>query len=395
MNEVNGEIRQDENLIRLSGRIDSGNAADAEQEILKLTEDGQGLPVVIDAEKLEYISSAGLRVLLRLRKKHKELRIINVNSEIYEILDMTGFTQMMSVEKAYRQVSIDGAEEIGRGANGTIYRIDGDNVVKVYNDPDSLDDIQMEREKARTALVLGIPTAISYDVVKVGDTYGSVFELLDARSFAKILATEPDKMDWCVDEFTGLLKKIHGTEVPEGDLPDMKDTVISWAEFMTDYLPEEAGAKLLSMVKAVPQDQHMIHGDYHTKNVELTGDEVLLIDMDTLAVGNPVFELGSMFNAFIGFSEVDHDQIKQFQGFDYETSRTFWDKVLAAYLGTQDPEKIRQTEDKARIVGYTRLVRRLIRRNGLENEQDRAKIEHWKAELLELLETTDSLEIAE
>ena len=39
MNEVNGEIRQDENLIMLSGRIDSGNAADAEQEILKLTED--------------------------------------------------------------------------------------------------------------------------------------------------------------------------------------------------------------------------------------------------------------------------------------------------------------------------------------------------------------------
>ena len=73
------------------------------------------------------------------------------------------------------------------------------------------------------ALILGIPTAISYDVVKVGDSYGSVFELLNARSFSKILATEPDKMDWCVKEYTEMLKKIHGTVVPKGKLPDMRD----------------------------------------------------------------------------------------------------------------------------------------------------------------------------
>lgn len=376
-------------MIPIKGRIDSTNAAQVEQA-LQAQLSGQ-TDVVLDAEKLDYISSAGLRVILRIRKEHPELRIINVNSDVYEILDMTGFTEMMPVEKAYRVVSVEGAEEIGRGSNGTIYRIDKDNVVKVYNNPEALADIQHEREVAKLALILGIPTAISYDVVKVGDSYGSVFELLNARSFAKILAREPEKLDWCVEEFVKMLKLIHSTEVPKGKLPDMRERALDWAGFMQDYLPKAAGEKLAALVTAIPHDNHMLHGDYHTKNLELQNDEVLLIDMDTLAVGNPIFELGSMYNSFIGFSELDHNVILKFQGFDWQLARTFWRKSLSAYLGTNCPTKLREVENKARILGYTRMIRRAIRRKGLETETGRAEIAHWKAELLELLDQTDSL----
>ncbi|MBR4204247.1 MAG: anti-sigma factor antagonist [Clostridia bacterium] len=375
----------------LTGRIDSGNAAEVEEKLRAELAGRDGEPLVLDASKLVYISSAGLRVLLRLRKTHPEMKIVGVSPEVYEILDMTGFTEMIEVEKAYRVVDITGCEVIGQGANGTIYRIDQDNVVKVYNNADALDDIQHEREVAKLALILGIPTAISYDVVRVGNSYGSVFELLNARSFSKILATEPDKMDWCVAEYVGMLKKIHGTVVPSGKLPDMKEAVLDWARFLEDRLPPEAGRKLVSLVEAIPHDDHMIHGDYHTKNVELQGDEVLLIDMDTLAVGHPVFELGSMYNAFCGFSELDHSIIKKFQGFDYDTAQTFWRKVLAAYLGTEGTQKLREVEDKARIIGQARLIRRSIRRGGLESEEGRREIDYRVKVLVSLLETTDTL----
>ena len=377
--------------IALEGRIDSGNSPAVEAEINKAMEEKTPSSLVLDAEALEYISSAGLRVILRLRKSHPSLRIINVSSEVYEIFEMTGFTEMMTIEKAYRRVSIEGCEEIGRGANGSIYRIDKDNVVKVYNNADALEDIQHEREVARLALILGIPTAISYDVVRVGNSYGSVFELLNAKSFSKILANEPDKLDWCVGEYVEMLKRIHGTEVPKGKLPDMRETAISWAEFMQDYLPEEYAKKLLDLVEAVPYDDHMIHGDYHTKNLELQDDEVLLIDMDTLAVGHPVFELASMFNAYKGFSEMDHSIMQKFQGFSYELAEKFWDKTLKAYLGTDDEAVIRSVEDKARIIGYTRLIRRSIRRGGLDDPKRKAEIDLWTKELMELLDKTDTL----
>ncbi|MBO4228925.1 MAG: anti-sigma factor antagonist [Clostridia bacterium] len=378
-------------MIRLNGKIDSNNAAEWEKKIAEQLEGYEGTSVEIDASDLEYISSAGLRVLLRIRKTHPQIRIFDVNPVVYEILDTTGFTQMMEVEKAYRVISIEGCEEIGRGANGTIYRIDQDNVVKVYNNPEALSDIQHEREVAKLALILGIPTAISYDVVKVGDSYGSVFELLNARSFSKILANEPEKMDWCVKESVALLRKIHSTRVPEGKLPDMKEKALSWGEFMKDFLPEASASKLLSLIAELPADDHMIHGDYHTKNVMLQNDEVLLIDMDTLSVGNPIFELAPMYNAYIGYTEMDHGQIFRFQGYDFETGLTFWHKSLSEYLGTTSEIKIREVEEKAGILGYTRMIRSSIRHGGLEDEVSRKEIEFWKDRLLTLLDRTDTL----
>ena len=182
-------------MIRLSGRIDSANSAEIENDILKQLEGKMDTAVTLDVEELEYISSAGLRVILRVKKTWPDVRVINASPEVYEILETTCFTEMMTVEKAYKVISVEGCEVIGEGFNGKVYRVDKDNVVKVYKNADALADIQHEREVARLALILGVPTAISYDVVKVGDSYGSVFELLNARSFAKILADEPERME--------------------------------------------------------------------------------------------------------------------------------------------------------------------------------------------------------
>ena len=377
--------------IELKGRIDSNNAAAVEKELLDQLSAGGAQDVEIDADELEYISSAGLRVILRIRKNYPTMKIVNVSSEVYEILEMTGFTEMMSVEKAYRRVSIEGCEEIGRGANGVVYRIDQDNVVKVYFDAGGLEDIQHERELAKLALILGLPTAISYDVVKVGDSYGSVFELLNARSFSKILATEPEKMDWCVKEYVDMLKRIHSIEVPEGKLPDAREIAIDWVDYVYPLMPEDKAKKLRALIEEIPKDNHMIHGDYHTKNVELCNDEVLLIDMDTLSMGHPIIELACIFNAFIGYSEYDHDEILSFQGFDHETAVRFFYKVMSEYLGTTCQTKINEVVDKARVIGYTRMYRRSHRRNLMATEKGKAEAEQWMSELLELLDRTDTL----
>ena len=379
-------------LIELSGRIDSNNASQVEQDILaKLA--GSGVEsLVLDAEKLAYISSAGLRVILHLKKTYPELRIVNVSSEVYEILETTGFTEMMPVEKAFRVVSVEGCEVIGEGANGKIYRIDQDNVVKVYKNADALAEIRHEREVARLALILGVPTAISYDVVRVGDSYGSVFELLDARAFAKILAEEPERMDWCVTEYVALLKKVHGIAVPAGKLPSGKDAAMTRIRRMKDALPVELGNKLERMAEAIPESDRMIHGDYHTKNIVLSGGEVLLIDMDTLCVGHPIFELAQMYNSYIGFSEYDPQIVQDFQGFSSETAAAFWKKSLCAYLDTKDDREVEAVEEKIRTLAYAKLIDWKRRHSDLRAEADKATLALWTERLIGLLEKLDSLD---
>ncbi len=372
----------------LNGRVDAVNAAEIEKEITAARIAASGTATVIDAERLEYISSAGLRILLRLRKEDSTLTVINASPEIYEILDMTGFTEMMEVKRAYRRLSVDGCEMIGKGANGAVYRYDAETIIKVYFNADALPEIQRERELARKALVLGINTAIPYDVVRVGESYGTVMELLAASSLSKLIKNDPEHTEQPLKYYVDMLKQIHRTEVNPGELPDMKRVALDWAAFDRELLPEELGEKLYQMVEAVPERHTMLHGDYHTNNIMVRDGEALLIDMDTLCMGHPIFELGSMFNAFVGFSEIDRGSVQRFLGLSYELAGEFWRRALAMYLGTEDRAKIDEAEDKAKIIGYMRLLRRTVRRREPNREE---LIAFYRAQLMNLIPTVDIL----
>ena len=122
-------------VISLPRRIDSSSAPEVARAIEEARSMFSACPVVLDCSGLEYISSTGLRVILRLKKAVRDTRLIEVSSEVYEILEMTGFTEMMDVSKAFRTFSTEGCEIIGRGSNGIIYRIDPETVVKAYRNP--------------------------------------------------------------------------------------------------------------------------------------------------------------------------------------------------------------------------------------------------------------------
>ena len=387
--DVTYRIDKDILYIAIEGRIDASNAAEAETSIFNIKRENPGKHTVIDADKLEYVSSAGLRVILRLRKEEPKLAIINVDPDVYEVLDMTGFTDMVTVEKAYKRMSVEGCEFIAKGANGAVYRYDDETILKTYFAKDALPEIKQERENARKAFILGINTAIPYGIVRVGEGYGTVTELLNAVSVTKLIKENPDDLTEAVGYYVDMLKSIHAIEAEEGELPDMKETALDWAKFVYDHIPEEQGRKLIALIEAVPKQNTLMHGDYHTNNIMVQNGEPLLIDMDTLCVGHPVFELGSMFNALVGYSELNHQNMREFFGYSFETAGKFWNTALKKYLGTDDEEVCRSVAEKAMIVGYTRMLRRALRR---PNESDSpAKIARCKEMLAILLEKTDSL----
>ena len=388
---MNVTFRLDKDIlyIAIEGRIDASNAAEAEDKIFSIKNDNPGKHTVLDADKLEYISSAGLRVILRLRKEEPKLAIINVASDVYEVFDMTGFTDMVTIEKAYQRMSVEGCEFIAKGANGAVYRYDDETILKTYFAKDALPEIKQERENARKAFVLGINTAIPYGIVRVDDGYGTVTELLNAVSVTKLIRNNPDDMSEAAKYYIDMLKSIHAIEVEDGEVPDMKETALAWADFVAPHLSEEQGKKLRALVEAVPKQNTLMHGDYHTNNIMVQNGEPLLIDMDTLCMGHPVFELGSMFNAFIGYSELDHQVTMNFFGYTHESAEKFWDMSLKMYLGTDDEEICRSVAEKAMIIGYTRMLRRAIRRP--DETDSPAKIARCKEMLAILLEKTESI----
>ena len=98
---MNVTYRLDKDIlyIAIEGRIDASNAAGAEEKIFSIKNNNQGKHTVIDADKLEYISSAGIRVLLGAYKKMNsaqgKIRIEKANDMVREVFEMTGLSDML------------------------------------------------------------------------------------------------------------------------------------------------------------------------------------------------------------------------------------------------------------------------------------------------------------
>ncbi|MCR5741113.1 MAG: phosphotransferase [Gammaproteobacteria bacterium] len=389
---INTKIDNDNLVISVFDKIDTTNFSEVEKEI-KLELDKEKIDsLVLDFEELKYISSAGLRMLLHLKQLTKSFKVINANLEVYNILEMTGFTKILDVTKALRRVSIDGCKVIGEGANGKVYRIKDDIIVKVYKKPD-MAEIQNEIDVAKRAFILGVPTAISYDIVKVDDTYGTVFELLDAKSLQELIIEDPSKIDEYVLMSVKLLKSIHAIQIEDGSFKRIKDKFINFAELIKEYLDKETGDKLVRLIKGIKDTNNLLHGDFHIKNIMMSNDEPLLIDMDTMCVGNPIFELSFIFNAYLGFGTLDERAITDFLGISFKDSETLFKDTIVDYYDLNEENYI-EVKNKIMVLGYTKILHRTIfKKKALEREDGIKEVEVYKTKIKDLLESIDDLNI--
>ena len=280
--------------VKAHGSVDSSNAAQFEEELLSAI---SGQTLTIDAEDLAYISSAGLRVLLKAKKKLTgELAITNVNPEVFDILDMTGFTQILTVKKGCRQISVEGLSEIGHGQTARVYRIDAETIVKVFRSNIDFSMVQNEINKAKVAFTHGIPTAISYDVVKVGDCYGVVYELLNAKDLADCMKENPSMLDDYVRMFADVIREMHTMEVHAAQFVSSRASTLGALPYMKGrILSDEEYEKIRAIFENVPERKTFIHGDCHAGNVMLQGNELMFIDLSCAGCGHPIFDLMSMY----------------------------------------------------------------------------------------------------
>ncbi|MCQ2478221.1 MAG: anti-sigma factor antagonist, partial [Clostridia bacterium] len=252
--------------IYLEGRVDAYTSVKTEEEIFKAYNETTPEKAVIDCTDLEYIASAGLRILLKLGK-NCEMSIVNVSRDVYELLDMTGFTGMFDTKRIMRQVSVEECKVIGTGFSSKVYRIDKETVVKVYEGKVTLERIYNETASAKKSFVSGIPTAIPYDVVRCGDAYGTVFEL----------------------------KKFHSTPSLSVTFPYIHDKYHSCAAGLKKYLTEDEAAGINRMIDAIPDCQKMIHVDCHSGNIMSQNGKLTFVDMADVSIGHPLVDIGSEY----------------------------------------------------------------------------------------------------
>ena len=241
-----------DNLLTLffEGELNSYNSDSVEKEIDDVISSCKFQTLHLDFAKLQYISSAGLRIVLKLKQKYDDTHVINAGLDVYDVLQMTGFTNIMDVKKAIKEMSVDGAEVIGEGFFSTVYRIDKDTIIKVFNRTSDEKQIERELKLAKQAFVLGIPTAISFDIVKVKDKFGVRFEMLDCMSLKNAFVKYPEQYDELTKRYVDLLRKINNTECFDPSVPSIKDFFIEKVNALKAYLNEQQYNKCLELIKS-------------------------------------------------------------------------------------------------------------------------------------------------
>ena len=292
-----------------------------------------------------------------------------------------------------REISVDGCPVIGRGAIGTVYRLDADTIVKVYGIPDSLEMIEKEQQRAKQALILGIPTAISYDVVRVGDKYGSVFEMVQAENCNDLIVKAPEKLEEILPVYVDLLRTVHRVEIPPDTLPSARDVYIGYVDQLAGVLPEAMAERLKALLRAMPEDLHAVHGDIQMKNVMMSQAEPLLIDMETLCVGNPVFDFAGLYTTYCAFPEDDPLNSMEFLGISQEISNAVYHKTLKIYLSAKEESAVAQAAERIELVGSIRFLYLLAVLKLGKPELLGIRIRHTLDRLDSLLHRVDRLDI--
>ena len=359
----------------LEGRVTQENAGSLERELRELMQAHPDYDIDLDASQLDYISSKGLRTLLKLiRENAGRIAIRNASETVYSVLETAGVTDLISVEslfegassdntmhksdvlrraKSLRSVAADGSQIIGAGRSSVVYLLDSETLIKKYDEHVPIEKIFQEMDRARNAFIHGIPTAMPLELVRADDSYGIIFErIVPADTVGHTITDHAERFDEITWKFTDLLKQIHRTLVNEDVwFPAQKDTWLYWVEGMKPRYHAAEIDFLREMVEGIPDRATMVHCDFHENNVLVSGDDLVLIDMADVGYGHPIFDLaGGAFRAhasLIPGRQAHH-------GLSAHDMQRFWRLVVSRYFCTDDPGKLEEILDMCLAFGLVR-----------------------------------------
>ena len=235
-------------------------------------------------------------------------------------------------------------------------------IVKAYKGDNVLPMIQKEVESAKIAFLLGVPTAISYDIVRVGDSYGTVFELLDAKSMSNLISEDEGNLEKYAFMYVNLLKMMHSIKTDNEKIPSQMTVVNKWMNNFKLVASSDLFNKVSALIASIKETHTLIHGDFHSSNIMLQNGEPLLIDMDTLSYGNPILELAIIDFNYDTFNQFDENNSIHFLGIKTEVAKKFYELVINDYfLGKKDDE-IKRNKERIKLLSLLRVINHTLRR---------------------------------
>ena len=348
----------------LTGRIDTATAPVVDEQIQEAIDKSAEAvtSLTFDCSALDYISSTGLRIILKYKKLYPEFEVINVSNDVFSVFEMTGFSRIMTIKKALRKINLGECQLLAHGANGEVYKINDEEIVKLSLFAHAEVNLVKEMEMAREAFVMGVPTAISFDTVEVSDgRTGIVMEALNSTTLAQQLKEHPEQLDSFIEPYINLFRTTNSIVGAEGQFRDVKRELIKRLYVPQRFLDDATTAVIGELAEALPDGNRLVHCDGHPCNALICGDgstpNLMLIDMGDFGMGHPIMEILGWSFLMNGpdFSPARFIAPRVL-GLGYDFTRLLIRKMLACYLNITDEATLDYAVEAAAYVGTLRLV---------------------------------------
>lgn len=243
------------------------------------------------------------------------INFIDVNESLYKIKDF----------------SSDSLTFLDKGSTGDIYSVSEDKVLKLFNKNFDKKFILSEFYLSTMAYNHGVKCPYPYDIVKVNNAYGIIYEWFHGVTLCSYINNNPKNFNIAIQQYFNLIKNTNNIECLDCTIPSAKQNILSKLKDISNIIGKDKYKQIKDLIDRIPESNHLLHGDPNVKNCIFVGDDLFFIDMGTIVKGSYIFDLASMLATYKFFNLITVDNDKNFYNWDTATSLKLVDCLLKLY----------------------------------------------------------------
>ena len=243
-----------------------------------------------------------------------------------------------------QRINLDDYIQTGEGGTALTYtHKDGLSLAKLYNPGFEADRAKAEFLTARAVFELGIPSPEPFRLITDGQRSGAEYELIkNKRSYTRIISQEPERLEEISLKFARMAKELHAKQADTTRLQSYKQRIANFYH-EKNMVPEDYKQRVLQFLDTVPDTPRCLHGDLHIGNIITDGQRDLWIDLGEFAYGVPEWDLALLWTMC---HNMPGDRVEHIFHITHDTMQAHWDIFFPAYLGTSDPQAIREATQR-------------------------------------------------
>ena len=241
-------------------------------------------------------------------------------------------------------INLSDYTQTGEGGTALTYtHKDGRSLAKLYKPGFEADRAKAEFLTARAVYDLGIPSPKPYRLITDGERSGAEYELIkNKRSYTRIISQEPERLEEISLKFAQMARDLHSTLADTTRLESYRQRLERFYR-EKNRVPEDYKLLALKFLETVPDTPRCVHGDLHIGNIITDGECHLWIDVGEFAYGAHEWDLALLWTMCHNMPD---DRVQHIFHITHDTMQAHWDIFFPAYLGTSDPQAIKEATQR-------------------------------------------------